>query len=789
MANEEEEEKLDLTSRLVDTYQKANAALLERVSIMKESYKQAAREDELVKQVLANAKAASKNKKLSRDLQREATEGDVLSTEIEKERLKLEEKINQLSADKKLVEAAARKAKRDGLKEETELYNDIAKELEEATAQLEKMDDAAAGVRDKAAEIEDKSGSSFFQGLKDALPSGFTKTLDGIGDAFGEGAKEAKKVRMETDKANEAASELDKIEEVKFKKKGSDVEQTRFRFKKGMDPKGPGQRFVSGDKVKGLQSAAKGAKGAAGGLMKSLGAGIKKFAKQIFKVLKKALGPIGLIMEVVQALGQVDQEVTELGKGLTLSRKEAVAQRDAFANTAAASGDIFVTTEKIIKANNTLNKALGTAVAFNGEILTTATQILEKVKLTGEATAGLAGQSVVTGGSFRENYENALETSYAIQRQSGVAVDLREVLEAVGKTTGQIRAQLGGSTEAIAEAVTQAKTLGMELSDVAAAGKQLLDFESSIANELEAELLTGKQLNLEKARLAALTGDFATLSKEIAEQAGDFTEFSKMNVLQQDALAKSLGMQSDQLADILFKQEVQGKTARELRAMGKDELAAQLERTTAQDKFNAAMDKLKSLLADLVSPLIPFFDILGPILGLVGKVVTVLMPALNAIKFLVTGIVDLVMNVLGVFMEMATFGLADTSGMFGFEATGASFDSMVDYGLGGNPQSAGPAGAAGGQGMAEGGMVKATPGGVQVTVAEGGQDEIISPIDKVPGFGNNNVEIDYDKMARANAAAMSNVTVSSAPFNSWGSRSQMATDGVNVNQLKNRRAV
>ena len=96
MANEEEEEKLDLTSRLVDTYQKANAALLERVSIMKESYKQAAREDELVKQVLANAKAASKNKKLSRDLQREATEGDVLSSEIEKERLKLEEKRGPL---------------------------------------------------------------------------------------------------------------------------------------------------------------------------------------------------------------------------------------------------------------------------------------------------------------------------------------------------------------------------------------------------------------------------------------------------------------------------------------------------------------------------------------------------------------------------------------------------------------------------------------------------------------------------------------------------------------------
>jgi len=175
-----------------------------------------------------------------------------------------------------------------------------------------------------------------------------------------------------------------------------------------------------------------------------------------------------------------------------------------------------------------------------------------------------------------------------------ISVDLKQVMKPVGKTTGQLRAQLGGRTDAIVKAVTQAKILGMELKDVAAAGKQLLDFESSINNELEAELLTGKQLNLEKARIAALTGDQATLTKELAKNMGNFTEFSKMNTLQQDALAKSMGMQSDQLADVLMKQEVQGKTTRELKAMGKDELAATLERTTAQDKFNAMMEKLQS---------------------------------------------------------------------------------------------------------------------------------------------------------------------------------------------------
>ena len=35
MAEQDDEKKLDLTSRLVDSYQKANEALLERVSIMK----------------------------------------------------------------------------------------------------------------------------------------------------------------------------------------------------------------------------------------------------------------------------------------------------------------------------------------------------------------------------------------------------------------------------------------------------------------------------------------------------------------------------------------------------------------------------------------------------------------------------------------------------------------------------------------------------------------------------------------------------------------------------------
>ena len=45
----------------------------------------------------------------------------------------------------------------------------------------------------------------------------------------------------------------------------------------------------------------------------------------------------------------------------------------------------------------------------------------------------------------------------------------------------------------------------------------LLNFEESIQNELEAELLIGKDINLEKARLLALNNDLAGLSSELAD--------------------------------------------------------------------------------------------------------------------------------------------------------------------------------------------------------------------------------------------------------------------------------
>jgi hypothetical protein len=314
-----------------------------------------------------------------------------------------------------------------------------------------------------------------------------------------------------------------------------------------------------------------------------------------------------------------DKETTQMGRGLNLSKKEAIGIKDQFAKIAANSGDIAINSVRLSKANAGLNAQLGTGVVFSGDMLKTFSKLTEIVGITGEAAGSLAFQGQRVGQSFREVEENVLGASYEMQRGVGIQLDMKGVLEATGKVSGQLRAQLGANPEAIAKAVTAAKLLGAEIDDIVASSKALLDFESSIESELEAELLTGKQLNLERARAAALAGDQETVAAELAKNMGTFTDFTKLNTLQQDALAKSMGMSSDSLSDMLFKQETMGMNAKQLRAQGKDELADKLEQLDTQEKLALAQEKFRTIMGDVATAVLPVVEAFGSVVAFLAE--------------------------------------------------------------------------------------------------------------------------------------------------------------------------
>jgi len=348
----------------------------------------------------------------------------------------------------------------------------------------------------------------------------------------------------------------------------------------------------------------------------SLAGTYKKLYEDISGKISDTLKPMSLISAAFDFLKKtafaVSDQTTQLEKNLVLSNDEAYDLRQNFNLVAAASGDAAINTARLVEANIALGKELGFNSKFTTDLNTQFVKLTKQIGLSEEAAGGLAKLSIATGSTLEESKNIALGTSQALSSQYGIQLNQREVLEEIGKVSGQTLAMLKASPQAIAAAVAQAKLLGTNLDTVRKQAASLLDFETSIENELQAELLTGQQLNLERARTAALTGDLTTAMEELNSQNIDFNKFSNMNVIAQDKVAAALGLSSDELSDQLLKQQYMNKSREEVVALAGEEVAKRLEALNAQDKFNLAIEKLQDALGTvLAGPLGTFVDMMA----------------------------------------------------------------------------------------------------------------------------------------------------------------------------------
>ena len=145
----------------------------------------------------------------------------------------------------------------------------------------------------------------------------------------------------------------------------------------------------------------------------------------------------------------------------------------------------------------------------------------------------------------------------------------------------------------------------------------MLNFESSIAAELEAELFTGRELNLERARFFALTNDVAGLTEEIASNQDVLNAFASENRLAQNAIAKSLGLSRDELAKTIVIQKLNaGLTAEQAAAAANvsPELAKSLD---IQEKFQKSIQSLTDAITPFVEKLALILDNTTALYGIV----------------------------------------------------------------------------------------------------------------------------------------------------------------------------
>ena len=369
------------------------------------------------------------------------------------------------------------------------------------------------------------------------------------------------------------------------------------------------------------------------------------FAAKLGQNIKESLSLTKLLELAALAVGKammfIDKTTGSIAKNLGISNKEARGLLSSFNDISGSSDNIFVNTTTLSAAFGELSKELGLAKFASDSILETQAKLTAQLGYSTEAATQLTKLSAVQGTDADGLLVNFLGQVEALNLQNDLQLSGKMLAEEALKTSKATLLSLRGQGQALAAAAFEAKKLGAELAQMEGIADSLLNIESSIAAEFEAEVILGKQLNLERARFFALTNNIAGLAREINAQGITANSFAKMTRIEQEAAAKAIGLSRDAMGEMLFEQEaitklsgVEGADAKEKfnnlvkqvgleeakKRLGNEQLANQMASANIQERFTAAIQKLQTLFITLAEPLMPVVDVFIDILGFVGRI-------------------------------------------------------------------------------------------------------------------------------------------------------------------------
>jgi hypothetical protein len=356
------------------------------------------------------------------------------------------------------------------------------------------------------------------------------------------------------------------------------------------------------------------------------------------KGLVASLGPLlpllvaaGLLMKAFE----FDKELTQFSKDLDVSKGSALEASNHADHLATHLGMANITGKEMGASMVALKEEFGDAVLKNDKLVEGVTMLRDRMGLTNEEAISLNATATLLG-------TNLDELSASSMKMSKGLIGGKQMLKEMSKLPKSILAGFKGTTKELQKAVVKGKLLGLELSKVQSIGDGILDIESSIEKEMTANVLTGKHMNLNRARQLSLTGQTAELQQELLDQAGGLEEYQKMFPYQQRAYAEAMEMTRDEMTEMLVKaqelkdvgldqtkiEEVLAKNGAERDKMMSgmnakqqgylQKLIEQQNREEATAKFQTAMNRLMEAFS---KSMLPVVDLLGEILGYIGNIV------------------------------------------------------------------------------------------------------------------------------------------------------------------------
>jgi len=530
-------EQLNLVGQIKDKITFLNKA-------NKENYTQNNLAVESVKKATKLTQSLASQYNSINDIQKDLAKNDKLINEIARQKITLEKEIGKEGTERlKNI-----KEQEKGLDKSKELLSKLREqETLGVKGAKEKADELARQYFEQSNALIAEKESLSIEEQNYSLLQQTSKTLEANNEYLNESLETQKALTSTTaetfDKIDSALNKIGAGGISKYLKlKDLSTEMKRFRY----------EMTEGGTKpLKGFP-----------GLLKRAAIGFKSLGSVISTVFSP-LAMIGFFISGVQKLfGHLKKGYQEgleaakkiSGENVSLARSLGLAQ-GAASKLAGAVRGMGPTQAASVQSAEALYGAMGGTEKLSQKTLKTFIGLNTFAGMSAENLADIHKFAKLSGDDSGVVAEHMADAALSAIKNNKLAVSQKVLLGDVAKTSDVIKLRFKGQEGELVKIVADAKKYGLELAKAEDIANSLLNIEDSLAAEMEAELLTGKELNLEKAREAALNGDVATLQEEIAKNAGSIEEFNKMNVVQQEAYAKAVGLSRQDLAKMLSDQK------------------------------------------------------------------------------------------------------------------------------------------------------------------------------------------------------------------------------------------
>lgn len=361
------------------------------------------------------------------------------------------------------------------------------------------------------------------------------------------------------------------------------------------------------------------------------------------------------LVEITKNATFLEQRYSDLNKTFGLSSKSAAGFGSQLEQT---SKQLNIGVGSAIKYSQNLNKLAAGFIAtnktidgFRKKLFESQKIMLTQLKVSDAAAEGYERYASIIADSGKTQLDSQLKYAAAIEQSSDLTGVHRDLTEELGNMASNLQIQYGRIPGTLELAVLKSRALGMSMADLNKSGQNLLNIESSIGDELEYQLLSGRRLvdevsgeSLTNAyREATLRGDAnkqAEIMNQLLEQEGETLE---SNMFARQQMAKLLGMEESQVAKAIQQKKIldrlESESGKSLMDLSADALLSQAKAlgATAEEldildtrtTDELVLEELKSLNSNIISSI---GTRAGGVSGIVSETQTELLNALDPMK-------------------------------------------------------------------------------------------------------------------------------------------------------------